>query len=106
MQGKAEGKISIQVANVGLKDELKKLASKCKDTADISIRYYATDLPDKLPTTLDDLVELIEAFPSRLKDINDGKGIPLQVILSRASKQGGKVTLDGGLILAGEQKIG
>ena len=86
MQGKAEGKLPVHaVANVGLKAELKKLTSKCKDTANISIKYYATDLPDKLPTTLDDLVELIEAFPSRLKDINYGKGIPLQVILSRAS---------------------
>ena len=77
--------MSVQVANVGLKAELVKLTSQCKDTADISIKYYATELPDKLPTTLNDLVELIETFPSRLKDINDGKGIPLQVILSRVN---------------------
>ncbi|KAL9985836.1 hypothetical protein ACROYT_G008285 [Oculina patagonica] len=78
IQGKAEGEITAQAADIGLRAELKKLTSTCKDTADISIKYYATDLPDKLPTTLNDLVKLIEEFPSRLKNINDGKGIPLQ----------------------------
>ncbi len=79
IQGNTEGEISVLAAGVGLKAELQKLTSTCKDTSDISIKYHATDLPDKLPTTLDDLVKLIEEFPSRLKDINDGKGIPLQV---------------------------
>ena len=80
IKGKAEGKLSVGgAAKVGLKAALDKLSIECNDVSDISIRYYATDLPDQLPTAMDELVSLIEDFPSRLKSINDGKGIPMQV---------------------------
>ena len=49
--------------------------------SDITIEYYATDMPDKLPLTLEDLVSLIENFPSRLQR-NNGKGVPMTVSLS------------------------
>ena len=71
--------------DVGLKASLNKLSAECNDVSDISIKYYATDLPGKLPTTLEGLVSLIEEFPSRLKGINDGKGIPMQVRFSSAT---------------------
>ena len=80
IKGRAEGKLDVSGgADVGLKAALHKLSTECSNVSDISIRYYATDLPDQLPTTMDGLVSLIEDFPSRLKDINDGKGIPMQV---------------------------
>ncbi len=63
-----------------LKAKFEKLARNSSDLSDIDIKYYATtDLPDKLPTTLDDLVEFIDQFPSRLEKVNNGQGIPLQV---------------------------
>lgn len=79
IKGNAEGELNIGVVNAGLKASLNKLSEDCNDASEISIKYYATDLPDKLPTTLEGLVELIENFPSRLMGINDGKGVPLQV---------------------------
>ena len=62
-----------------LETELKKLTSDCSNASDLSIEYYATDLPDKNPTNLDDLVKLIQEFPSRLEKINDGQGVPIKV---------------------------
>ncbi|KAL9985830.1 hypothetical protein ACROYT_G008278 [Oculina patagonica] len=73
-----DGQLNLQGVDAGLKASLDKLSSECSDVSDISIKYYATDLPDKLPTTLEGLVTLIETFPSRLKKINDGRGIPMQ----------------------------
>lgn len=67
------------VVDAGLKAQLNMLSTECNDLSDMTIEYYATDLPDKLPTTLAGLVKLIEDFPSRLKNINDGDGIPVQV---------------------------
>ena len=64
--------------NPGLEAQLKKLSSECNSASDLSIEYYATDLPDKNPTNLEDLVKLIQQFPSRLKKINEGKGVPIQ----------------------------
>ena len=80
IKGSAEGKLDVGGgADVGLKAALEKLSKECNDVSDISIRYCATDVPDQLPTTMDELMSLIENFPSRLKSINDGKGIPMQV---------------------------
>ena len=82
IQGSAAGDITAGAVNVSLKAQLKTLATQCSDLSDVAINYYATELPDRLPTTLDSLVQLIEQFPSRLKNINDGKGIPIQVTVS------------------------
>ena len=82
IKGNAEGELNVGAVNAGLKASLDKLSAECNDIADIAIKYYATDLPDKLPTTMEDLVLLIEKFPSRLKNLNDGKGIPISVRFS------------------------
>ena len=82
IKGKAEGELNVGVVNAGLKASLDKLSAECSDVSDIAIKYYATDLPDKLPTTMEDLVSVIENFPSRLKKFNDGKGIPMKVRFS------------------------
>ena len=79
IHGSAEGELSLSAVNVGLKASLDKLSSECRSVSDITIKYYATDMPDKLPTTLEDLVSLIENFPSRLERINSGQGIPMNV---------------------------
>ena len=79
IQGEAEGKLQMGIVDAGLKAQLNMLSTACKDLSDMTIKYYATDLPDKLPTTLAGLVKLIEDFPSRLKNINDGDGIPVKV---------------------------
>ena len=77
--GNAEGELNVGAVNARLKASLDKLSAECNDISDIAINYYATDLPDKLPTTMEDLVSVIENFPSRLKKLNDGKGIPMKV---------------------------
>ncbi|XP_068683033.1 uncharacterized protein [Montipora capricornis] len=79
MNGKFDGGLDIQgVVHAGLETQLKKLSSECDSASDLSIEYYATDLPEKNPTNLEDLVKLIQEFPSRLKKINEGKGVPIQ----------------------------
>ena len=80
--GNATGELNVGAVNAGLKASLNKLSAECNDILDIAINYYATDLPDKLPTTMEDLVSVIENFPSRLKKLNAGKGIPMKVRFS------------------------
>ncbi|PFX21654.1 putative protein PHLOEM PROTEIN 2-LIKE A3 [Stylophora pistillata] len=79
IKGRAEGKLDVGGGvHLGLKAALDKLSRDCNDVSDISIKYYATDLPDQLPTTMEGLVSLIEDFPSQLKSINNSKGVPMQ----------------------------
>ena len=66
------------MVKAGLETQLKKLLSECESASELSIEYYATDLPEKNPTNLEDFVKLIQEFPSRLEKINEGKGIPIQ----------------------------
>ena len=78
--GKLDGGLDIAgIVTAGLEAELNKLTSDCNKANDLSIEYYATDLPDKNPTNLEDLVKLIQEFPSRLRTINDGLGVPIKV---------------------------
>ena len=57
------------------------LTSECNSASDLQVDYYATGLPDKLPIDIGELTKTIEEFPSRMKDINDGKGVPITVIM-------------------------
>lgn len=66
-------------ANVGLKAALEKLSTECAKGSDLEVNCYSTGLPDKLPIDIEGLTKLIEDFPSRMKNINDGKGIPVTV---------------------------
>ena len=79
IKGKAEGQLNVAAVNVGLKAELQKLSTECANGLDLEVNYYSTGLPDKLPINIEGLTELIENFPSRMKDINGGKGIPVTV---------------------------
>lgn len=80
LTGKLDGGLDIQGAvNAGLEAQLKRLTSDCDNASDLSIEYYATDRPDKSPTNLEDLVKLIQEFPSRLEKINGGQGVPIKV---------------------------
>ena len=79
IKGKAEGELNVSIANVGLKAELQKLSTESAKGSDLQVNYYSTGLPDKLPINIEGLTELIENFPSRMKEINDGKGIPVTV---------------------------
>ena len=72
--------VNATAVDVSLRGQLQQLTSECSALSDISIKYYSTDLPSRAPTNLDELVKLIEGFPSRLEKINKGKGIPLEVI--------------------------
>lgn len=65
--------------NVKLKGQLKSLASKCSKLSDIAIKYYATELPAEVDTSLEGLVKLIEQFPLRLAKSDHPEGIPLKV---------------------------
>ena len=78
--GKLDGGLDIAgIVTAGLEAQLKKLTSDGDKESDLSIEYYATDLPDKNPTNVKDLVKLIQEFPSRLKTINNGLGVPIEV---------------------------
>lgn len=79
MRGSAGGDLSLPVVNGGLRASLNKLSSQFNGATNIVIKYYATDMPDRLPTTVQDLVSLIENFPSRLEGINNGRGIAMRV---------------------------
>ena len=79
IKGRAEGELSLSAANVGLKAELQKLSTGCAKGSDLEVNYYSAGLPDKLPINIEGLTELIENFPSRMKDINARKGIPVTV---------------------------
>ena len=79
IKGRTEGQLSLSTANVGLKAELQKLSTECAKGSDLEVNYYSTGLPDKLPINIKELTELIENFPSRMKGINAGKGIPVTV---------------------------
>ena len=80
LNGKLDGGLDIEgPINAGLEGQLKKLSSECDNASDLNIDYYATDMPDKNPTNLKDLVKLIQEFPSRLAKINEGQGVPIQV---------------------------
>lgn len=57
------------------------LTSECNNSSDLQVDYYATILPDKLPIDIGELNKAIEEFPSRMKDINNGKGVPITVII-------------------------
>ena len=79
IKGRAEGQLNVAAVNVGLKAELQKLSTECAKGSDLEVNYYSTGLPDKLPIDIEELTELIENFPSRMKSINAGKGIPVTV---------------------------
>ena len=73
--------MTVQAASAGLKAKLNSLTSECNSASDLQVDYYATGLPDKPPMDIGQLTKTIEEFPSRMKDINNGKGVPLTVIL-------------------------
>lgn len=62
-----------------LSAQLKSLATQCSSLSDIAIKYYATELPPKVDTSLDGLVKLIEEFPLRLAKSDHPEGVPLKV---------------------------
>ena len=67
-------------ASVGdFKCQLKKLGVDSCDESKIQLQYSATGCPDKSPTTVAQLLKLIEDFPATLQNINEGKGVPMKV---------------------------
>ena len=86
VKGKSDGGLDIGGSvTAGLEAQLNELTSSCDKESDLSIEYYATDLPDKNPTNVEDLVKLIQEFPSRLRTINNGRGVPIKVMFFIAS---------------------
>ena len=80
VNGRAEGELNASPAvNVGLKAELRKLSTECAKGSELEVKFYSTGLPGKLPTNIEELTKEIENFPSTMKEINKGKGIPVQV---------------------------
>ena len=57
LNGKSDGGLDIVRGVIaGLETQLKKVTSDGDKESDLSIEYYATDLPDKNPTNVEDLV--------------------------------------------------
>ena len=55
------------------------LTDECNTASDLQVDYYTTGLPEKLPVDIGELAKTIEEFPSRMKNINNGKGVPITV---------------------------
>lgn len=79
IQGSAQGEVKAGAVDVQLSAQLKSLATQCSSLSDIAIKYYATELPPKVDTSLDGLVKLIEEFPLRLAKSDHPEGVPLKV---------------------------
>ena len=66
LDGKANGGLdTLRDVTTGLGAQLKELTFGGVNESYLSIEYYATDLPDKNPTNVENLVKLIQEFPSR-----------------------------------------
>ena len=78
IEANAKGSIDTGAFTVGLQGEFKKLKNLCTSTSDTQITYYATDLPNELPTDMDKLIEVINGFISRVNAM-EGLGVPLEV---------------------------
>lgn len=82
LAGQSDGGLDTRgIVNGGFEALLEKLTSDCNNANNLSTEYYGTDVPENIPTTSKDLVKLIKEFPSRLKDINDGQGVPIMVCI-------------------------
>ena len=79
MKGSAEGQLNFEGHNLALEVQLEKLLTALGDLPDMSVTYYDTTLPDRRLANMQDIKGLIEEFPSRLKCINNGRGIPIKV---------------------------
>ena len=81
ISGSSEGKLlnCFQSSVLGFGSHLENLAAHSFDESNIEIQYGATGSPDKSPTTVADLLKLIEDFPATLQNIDEGKGVPLEV---------------------------
>lgn len=76
VSGGTKGELNFfQAGVVGLGAELQRLAAQSFDESNIEIQYDATVLPEKSPTTLPQLLKLVEDFPASLKG---GKGVPME----------------------------
>lgn len=79
VSGGTKGELNFfQAGVVGLGAELQRLAAQSFDESNIEIQYDATVLPEKSPTTLPQLLKLVEDFPASLKG---GKGAPMEVAI-------------------------
>lgn len=81
ISGSSEGKLlnCFQSSVLGFGSQLENLAAHSFDESNVEIQYGATGSPDKSPTTVADLLKLIEDFPATLQNINEGKGVPMEV---------------------------
>ena len=79
VKGRAEGQLNFQGQNIALMVQMEKLFTALADSTDLSVRYYDTTFTGNHPTSIQDTKRLIEEFPLRLKDINNGQGIPIRV---------------------------
>ena len=79
MTGNVEGELTSQATAEALSKQFSTISSNCKDASNISISYYTTEVPYKPATTcnLEELMRLFQDF--RLKAINGGKEIPIEV---------------------------
>lgn len=79
VSGSTKGDLkAFQEGVFGLGAELQRLAAQSFDESKIEIQYDATVLPDKSPTTLPQLLKLVEDFPASLKG---DKGVPMEVAI-------------------------
>lgn len=69
--------------------KLEKLQSSLKDKASMEISYYATVPLKGVPNTIDGLRSLVKDFDQHVKEVNNGRGVPIRVELMELSSLGG-----------------
>nr|QNH72542.1 toxin candidate TRINITY_DN22076_c7_g21_i4 [Ceriantheomorphe brasiliensis] len=85
IKARVEGNLKAATVQVGLAGQFEKLASKVEDLSDLSIKYYSTAPLKTVPLDVKTMIKAIEEFPTQLKTVNNGDGIPLSVNLQEIS---------------------
>ena len=76
IKGMASGQLNVAGAvNLGLKAEVEKLAKTFSEHGTVEISYYATDIPDAMPTDVEKFHDVIAGYTERM----DKTGVPLEV---------------------------
>ncbi|CAB4017348.1 Hypothetical predicted protein [Paramuricea clavata] len=65
--------------SLSVKGQFEKLTQAAGDTASMSIYYTSSTIPDLAPINLTTLLTIIDNFPEKIRNTNEGLGVPIKV---------------------------
>ncbi|KAK3597702.1 hypothetical protein CHS0354_040077 [Potamilus streckersoni] len=68
----------VDIASPQAKQSFKKMEEEVKNSSEINICYYCTGFSESLPRDIDGMFKALEDFPVKMKQINNGKKVPLR----------------------------